>query len=93
MSEVERQLSPEDEAIAQCGREQDERAVELRNVTGKIVALSIVGGQGGIDSLDEEFVHALFEQLEELASTAHELSTQIFEQRNNLIDRAQPLAA
>ncbi|GAB3625279.1 hypothetical protein PTE30175_01565 [Pandoraea terrae] len=93
MSEVERQLSPEDEAIAQCSSEQDERAVELRNVTGKIVALSMVGGQGGIDSLDEEFVHAFFEQLEALASTAHELSAKIFEQRNHAVNRTQSRAA
>ncbi|GAB3629589.1 hypothetical protein PTE30175_01293 [Pandoraea terrae] len=93
MSDVERPIPTIDEAIAQCHREQDERAVELRKVTGKIAALAMAGGQGGTDSLDDEYVHAFFEQLEELASHAHELSAQIFDQRNNVFYRPTRAAA
>ncbi|GAB3630533.1 hypothetical protein PTE30175_03182 [Pandoraea terrae] len=84
MSDTQRQLPPEDEAISKCRKAQDERAMELRYLTIRIQAMAAIGGQGAIDSLDEDLIHAYFSQIEDLAAEANTIVLEIFDQRHNI---------
>ncbi|GAB3626448.1 hypothetical protein PTE30175_00297 [Pandoraea terrae] len=82
MSEVQRQLSPEeDEAITEALKYGDAESLRLNELTSRIVALSAIGSQGTISSLDENFISAFFEQMEELATEAYALAEKIGRQR------------
>ncbi|GAB3630404.1 hypothetical protein PTE30175_04410 [Pandoraea terrae] len=69
-----RHLPPDDEIEARIPEHADDEIVRLCDITSRIVALAAIGGQGSIASLDDKFIYAFFEQMEDLSKEAHDLA-------------------
>ncbi|GAB3627682.1 hypothetical protein PTE30175_02377 [Pandoraea terrae] len=85
-----RHLPPDDETKARMREHGDHEVVRLCDITSRMVALAAIGGQGSIASLDDKFIYAFFEEMEDLSKEAYDLAGLVAEHRfREAVDHVQ----